>query len=513
MLSNTDMTQFFRLFAGAKDFYGVTVVGSIVDGKAQSTSTCYHSPITPSVIEKHLNGEISIGSAPLKADNTVDFGAIDIDSYEGDLQDIISCIYEYELPICPCYSKSKKLHLYFFFADSSQAEDAVEIMKWYARAFACSKKVEIFPKQLKRSEQNRAYSWINLPYYNASDMENHRKMVRADGSIAAIGEFLDRAARCQMSIEKHRYLISTLPYHDAPPCLLSSVWLNDVGSGGRNNFLFSVGVYWKLKEENEDEDIDLEYELMKVNDRLAEPLPERELQQTVIASLNRKSYFYMCSSMNHCDKSRCMKLELGVGSSKSTGLSYGDIKQYKTDPAYYTWEVNGQVLTFYSEQEVLGQHKFRELCMRELHVVPRKVDDNKWTAIVNKALQNVEVIVPDQKGGDFSKGSQFYELVCAYFLDKRKAANISQVRLGRVWTDEDSKCYVFSASAFLAFIRDAKSFKGLTDMEMKTRLQDLGAYSRVGLWYLPQEAIDVRDEDMKEPEIDFSTHEGESNDF
>lgn len=517
MRSVIDTQEFLALFSPAKDFYGVTVVGDIVDGKAQSTSQCLHEPLMPSVVERHLNGEVSIGASPLKGDDTIEFGAIDIDNYDGNLIDIISAIYEFELPICPCYSKSKKLHLYFFFTTDTSAEDGVSIMRWYARAFGLSKKVEIFPKQVKRTPNNRAYSWINLPYFNEADESNHRKMVGSNGELRSLSAFIDRAARCKMSFEQHQQMIKGIKYYDAPPCILTSILLNDIGQGGRNNFLFSVGAYWKLKEEDSEEDIDFEQELFDLNERLPDPLPERELKQTVISSLEKKSYFYICSAMSHCDKQNCMKLDLGVGSNKSTGLTYGTFKQYLSDPPYYTWDINGREMTFYSESEILGQSKFREQCMRELHLLPRKIDDNKWTAVVNKALQNIEVVEVDNKGGDFTKGSQFYALVCEFFQDRRRADNIAQTRMGRVFYDSDRGAFAFMAGAFMSFIRDAKSFRQLSDMEMREHLTGYGAYTIGSIWYLPVEALEgiEKPEEVKQDdaEIDFNNHQGESDDF
>lgn len=235
MYSQQDVLKFQSLFSGAKEFYGVTVVGEIKDGKAESTSQCVHEPIAPSVFASHVAGQVSVGISPLKADNTVSFGAIDIDDYKGDLMAIVRAIYDFDMPICPCYSKSKKLHLYFFFDMNTLAEDAVEVMRWYARAFACNKKVEVFPKQTVRSIKNKAYSWINLPYFNANDMENHRKMVKRDGSLAELSEFVEMAENCKLGLNEHKEKIGTYPCNDAPPCILTGAILRDVGSGGRNN--------------------------------------------------------------------------------------------------------------------------------------------------------------------------------------------------------------------------------------------------------------------------------------
>ena len=506
MYSQQDLLTFQSLMKGATDFYGTTIVGEIRDGKAESTSTCIHEPPSPVLFSRHLDGKLSIGISPLKADSTVEFGAIDIDDYDGDLLSIVRAIYDFDMPICPCYSKSKKLHLYFFFTLGTDAKDAVEVMRWYARAFACSKKVEIFPKQLERSVNNKAYSWINMPYFDASS-DNHRKMVLRNGECTDLAEFNDRAYKSKWDIATHKAKISEYPCYDAPPCILTGAILRDVGKGGRNNWLFSAAVYLKLKDEN----CDLEEQLSRLNEGLSDPLPDQELHSTVLASLQRKSYFYMCNAMDRCDKHLCQSLDLGVGSTKSTGLEYGDLTQIMTDPPTYEWIVNGQKMTFYSEDELLRQNKFRALCLRNLHLVPRPVDEKVWSKIVTKACANIKVIVPEGLGNDFSVGSRFFDLLCSFFTEQRRATNITQIQMGRVWLDEERQEYLFGAWSLIQFLQEVKGFKGLTQMEIRTRIQDLGGTRSNDCWRLPVSAIPVKlKEDIK---IDLNLHEGESNDF
>lgn len=508
MFNQNEMITFANLFTGAKEFYGTTIVGEIKDGKAESTSTCVHETPTPILFLKHLNAELSLGISPLKADNTVEFGAIDIDDYKGDLQDIVKAIWDFDMPICPCYSKSKKLHLYFFFEMGTQAKDAVEVMKWYAQAFACSKKVEIFPKQLERSLKNKAYSWINLPYYNANDEKNHRKMVGRNGELLELTSFCERATRCKWDFQKHKTHITTYPCYDAPPCILTGAILRDVGSGSRNNWLFSAAVYLKLK----DEAVDLEEKLTELNESLSSPLPDQELHSTILSSLQRKSYFYMCASLvDRCDKSQCRRLEHGLNSTKTTGLEYGDLEQEMTDPPNYTWVVNGQKMKFETESEVLQQNKFRALCLRYLHIVPRPVNEDTWSKILSKAAKNMIVKVPDTPGNDFSSGSRFFDLVCAFFNDQRRAQNETQLMLGRVWEDKERHEYVFMANALVRFVQETNGFKALNQMEMRSRICDMGAYKEGSRWRMPVSAIPAPE--TKQMVIDLNDGEGQSNDF
>lgn len=512
MYSQAEILKFINCFNGAKEFYGTTIVGEIVNGKAQSTSSCIHEPPSPSIFANHLAGKNSIGLSPLKADNMVSFGAIDIDSYKGDLMLIIKAIYDFDMPICPCYSKSKKLHLYFFFEQGTDADDAVEIMRWYACAFRCDRKVEIFPKQIARTVSNKAYSWINLPYFDANDMSNHRKMVKKDGSYASLEDFLERAEQCRVSKAIHRELIERYPCYDAPPCIKTGAILRDIGAGGRNNWMFSAAIYFKLKDEN----CDVAEKIHELNESLPDPLPEAELEQTVIKSVSRKVSFYICSSMEDlCDKQACKRLEYGIGSKQNPGVTFGPLTQQMTDPPQYEWRVGTTTMHFYTEAELISQDKFRELSLRDLHILPKKLDPNVWGKIVNKAAKTMETKELDSQGNDFTAGSRFIDLVVQFFTDKRRAQNESQIRLGRVYASEAEKTYWFNAWSLLTYIKDTNGFKGMKDMEIRQRMCAMGAYKEGMYWKLPMDALPtVNMEEANKPvDIDLNDGEGTSEDF
>ena len=318
--TNNDIILFSTYFSGNTEAHGVTEVGEIVNGKAEAKSRLVYESVTPAVIQRHLEGKSSIGIAPIQSDGTCYFGAIDIDDYKYNLNDVIAAIEDFGMPLCPCYSKSKKLHIYIFFEDATPAEQVQELLQWYARAFACDKKVEIFPKQNKVSSTNTFYSWINLPYFDANDMNNHRKLVTKQG-VLPLSEALEKINERRLTYKEHKEWINEFQYNDAPPCILSGLLLRDIGPGQRNNWLFSTGVYLRLKDEN----CDLRTLLTDINHSLHDPIPDNELNATVIKGFNRKSYFYMCAALERCDKATCRQQEYGIESKASTGLDYGDL--------------------------------------------------------------------------------------------------------------------------------------------------------------------------------------------
>lgn len=504
--SNNDILAFSELFKGNTNAYGVTEVGEIVDGKVQSKSTLIYDGVTPAVINRHLSGSLSIGLSPMQEDGTCFFGAIDIDDYKYDLNDVIAAIEDFNIPLCPCYSKSKKLHLYIFFEEPVPAEDVINLLKWYAAAFACNKKVEIFPKQKNVSDKNKFYSWINLPYFDTNNEQNHRKYVTKEG-LLPLEDALPKMLSKKISYKEHKAWIDEFKYHDAPPCILSGILLRDIGPGQRNNWLFSCGVYFRLKDEN----CDLREELTEINASLKQPISENELNNTIIKGFNRKSYFYMCATLDRCNKIACTQQEYGIESKASTGLDFGDMTQYMTDPPYYEWIVNGQKLTFWSEAEILGQRKFRALCMRQLHIVPRTVEDGRWSKILTRACENITVVHPTIDTGDFTTGSTFFDLTCAFFNTRRKADNATQITMGRVFVDEKQREYVFTAKAFVDFVVNKNDFKQYAPIEIRVRLQQLGAHKEGSYWRIPIDSIPKAEE--PEIKIDFRDKEPEVEDF
>ena len=118
---------------------------------------------------------------------------------------------------------------------------------------------------------------------------------------------------------------------------------------------------------------------------------------------------------------------------------------------------------------------------------------------MTRACEHITVIQPTVETGDFTSGSTFFDLTCAFFNTKRKADNITQLSMGRVYVDEIQKEYVFTAKSFIDFLVHKNDFKQYQPVEMRVRLQQLGAYKEGSLWRIPQNSIPKE----KEPEIDI----------
>ena len=178
------ITRFRQLFAGNMSFKGVTVIKKPAEenNKTESISHLEKSPVTNKDISDHIEGIKSIGLSPINEDGLCSFGVIDIDDYTSVVKQRLQTIYRYNIPLIPFYSKSGGLHLYVFFKEPIKPDILKDTLDELKIAIGLPGDTEVFPKQ--RSMDKTSYaSWINLPYFDAYDKDNKRKLIAEDGSI------------------------------------------------------------------------------------------------------------------------------------------------------------------------------------------------------------------------------------------------------------------------------------------------------------------------------------------
>ena len=102
-----------------------------------------------------------------KSDNKCKWGAIDVDGniYKDDnfKREILEKISDLDLPIVPCFSKSKGLHLYTRFKEWTDAQVVINILKTFLFKLNLPPDTEIFPKQAKLESKDTG-NGIMLPY-------------------------------------------------------------------------------------------------------------------------------------------------------------------------------------------------------------------------------------------------------------------------------------------------------------------------------------------------------------
>lgn len=509
--SKSNMTSFFLIgnfketfFLNNQDCYGVyTPPQKTKDNKDNKEEGSYYTKkekIKNEIINNHLEGKIGVGSIPISRENKAKFGIIDIDNYNDTYtNNVIDLIYRYNMPLLPFQSKSGGLHLYLFFVQEIEAKKVKEYLKKFITILELSNDTEIFPKQDFLEETG---SFINLPFFG-----ENRQLIKKDYKNYSIVEAFDIIKNRKVTIDELDLFFNNIPLFDAPPCLQAIYLRNDTQF--RNNYLFSLGVYYKSKHGD-----DFEKYLTEANNRLKNPIAIDELSKTIINTHNKKDYSYKCndSPLNDlCNKTECNNRQFGIGSSNISKLSFGQLTQYLSDPPYYEWIVNDKILRFNNENEIIKQDKFIVLCFRLLKIMPCKLIYKKWAKIINTALNNMVEVKIDE-ADDISIGNTFMTWLYYFFEQTAEAKNKTQILIGKPYKDQELKSYIFKPTDLFTFL-ETRNFRAYTTNDIRYKLKDIGGESTryyipenkatTRAWKLPFEALEKFGDNPEVPLIDF----------
>lgn len=490
------ISDFKSLFSGNTNGKGQSRVTEDRDenGKLKTESWVSKVPLSEDDYKLHLEGKIGLGISPINIRSKCTFGVIDIDTYSDQIKRYLDILTRFNFPLVPIYSKSGGLHLYIFFDDEVNAAEVIDLLQQYRKALGLPRDTEIFPKQ-KTIPADGLGNWINLPYFAAEDIDNKRKVIAVDGTLLSLEEGLEYCKKRRRSLEEYKLLLKELPLSDAPPCLQAIYLQRDTLY--RNEYLFSLARYYKAKVGD-----NFEFELIEANNLLLRPVEVAEVERSIIRSHKKKDYSYKCGSPPIsiiCDKEECKKRQYGIGNDFISDLSYEEFIQYKSDPPWYEWIINGQSLQFYNESDIIFQQKFRELCFRKLHILPYKLKDSVWGNIVNNALKNIIIKEVDPED-DISTGRMFMEYISEFMTGRVMADNKEQIMINRVYDDEEKNAYIFKATALVEFLANVKNFRSYGNLEVQSRLKQMGGqpiryYISQNLrcarvWMLPKESIE-----------------------
>lgn len=509
-----------RFFTGNEGRHGEFIPNKEKTGeKLEGVNTFKIEPVTFYHYKAHLEGVQGLGIVPIFNSEFVNFCVIDVDAYDIEyVKSKVNLLYEFGLPFCPFRSKSGGLHLYLFFSSPTFAKDTIELMKNYLVILNLPIKTEIYPKQriLKENENNGSY--INLPYYGGNN--TNRFLITPDMKGVSLESALVTIARKSTTLEKAKDLLKDFPYSDGPPCIQNIYMQKNIDiKGGRNNYLFTMSRYWKSKDESM-----LEEALEEANSRISDPVEKKELN-TIIGSIKKTSATYLCNREPMCSVCRrhvCKTREFGIEHNQISNFSFGRLKKYDDDPPWYEWEIDGEILPFYSASDLRKQENFMDLSIDKLKKLPKKVKESTWNIIVNTALENMEIIQVD-KQNSISPASSFYDHL-KEFLEDRKCETISQVKIGLSYRNEKKGVYMFKPKNLADFLISVKNFKYYAYAELQKRLRDMGGeqtkiflneeLGQVRCWTIPIKIIEELDShNYNNIEIDFINSKIEETDF
>lgn len=479
--------DFARIFAGLSRSSGRYVVpdDAVPDehGKLLGPRWTSTEPVTPALWRAHLSGEpttlfdeergrsvtgaLGLGIVPIRDDGTVVFGAIDVDVYPLDLDELRRKVEALRLPLILCRTKSGGAHLYLFLRGPTKASLVVERLTEWAIALG-HPGVEVFPKQVSLTEHSKG-SWINLPYSGGD--RSVRYAIGPNGSLT-VEEFVAEVGRRAIAAEALEAF--ELPEDDAaddsfeggPPCLqaLARTGFGDWG----NNGLFNVAVYLK-KRHGEGWD----HFLPEYNDRFEGlGLPARDLG-TIAKSVKKRDYFYKCKDQPLapvCNRAACLKRPYGIGGAGDPGVVFGEMLKVETDPVTWVWSVDGADVEC-STADLMDQRRFRVLIVEKLSKMMRPVKPDAWAKIVEERIARAEVVgVPE----DGTREGQFWAHLAAFCTGRARARNLDEILMDKAYTDPRAKRVYFRSTSFYAYLT-AHRFAGLSERDAWRWLRRGGA--------------------------------------
>lgn len=440
--------QFYALYAGLSRAYGVYTVNTHADPESNKTGGKARTQIgiySPDLWQAHLKGEQGLGVIPINDNAECRWGAIDVDIYPLDLEALDLKIHKFNLPLMVIRTKSGGAHLTAFFSEPVNAGLVRSKLTEFAMALGYGG-LEVFPKQVRLASLNDVGNWLNMPYFGG---DNTTRYALRQGSVLNMAQFLEYAENMAVSGAQLANVQINLSeyFEDGPPCL-QVLSTNGIPEGTRNNALFAMGVYCRMKHGD-----DWEHQLDVLNMELMDPpLPSREVQM-VTRSLSRKTYFYPCTKSpicNVCNKQLCKKREFGIGDLGGTDfdISIGTLVKVMTDPPTWIIDIEGVRMELETD-DLLNQERFRRLCVSAINKLPSKLKPLSWEKLVREKLESVELMEAPQESS--LKGRlHFY---AEQFLVNTPAAGArDELLMGKPWTDPDQGATYFRGNDFIRYL-------------------------------------------------------------
>ena len=462
--------ELMKAFEGFRSAHGQTEVSAQrTAGKQKAKSYIVRNPLTLELMQKHIDGKQGVGAIPINEDNKCKFGALDIDHYPLDHNELIDKLEKFNVPCIVCRSKSGGAHIFFFFKEWMNASDFRDKAAEISAALGHGR-CEIFPKQEQvLVERGDVGNFINLPYFD-SEQTFRYAIIKREGTYveASLQEFIDEIEKIKVEPKDFLKIPIGGPvelYPNYVPCLRSLLSLG-IFEGGRNRAAFHLGVFlqksfpedWKSRlEEHNSKDF-------------TPPLTAQEVV-AIQNTLEKKEYQYLCKEepmSSHCNQSVCrtMKHGIGVGSMPTiSGLSV-----ILSEPRLWFVDIGGRRLELTTD-ELQTPRLFQRACMEQLNFMPPKLKDNLWEEQINTLLENCnEINVPEE----LTYKGQFVSLLETYCTGRVQAQTFEEVMLGKPYTEtEESKTY-FRLESLMEFMRQ-KKFDIYTRGQVQERLKEINS--------------------------------------
>lgn len=483
--------QFYTLYAGLPRAYG-TYTLTHVDGeknKQQGKASTQIGLYTYHLWHKHLTGEQGLGVVPINDDANVSWGCIDIDVYPLDIEALDQKCRKLGLPLVTIRTKSGGAHLTLYMASPTPAGIVRSKLTEFSLALGYGG-VEIYPKQVRLASLNDIGNWLNMPYFNGDGTTRYATRNALNLSMVEFLAYAESMKQTVESLQKVKINLSEY-FADGPPCL-QIISTNGIPEGSRNNTLFAMGVYTRLKYDD-----DWEHQLDALNTELmAPPLSSREVQ-LITRSLSKKNYFYPCTKApicNVCNKELCKKREFGVGDSggHDFDISIGSLVKVMTTPPTWIIDVEGVRMEIETD-DLLNQDRFRRLCVSAINKLPTKLKPLAWEKMVREKLEGVELLEAPRES---SEGGRLHFYCEQFLINTPPAGAKDEILLGRPYTENGVTS--FRGNDFIRYL-ETQSIRA-DPREIWSALRALGA---------GHGQFNIKGRNVQVWKIDFSNYQDE----
>ena len=499
--------ELLEAFEGFRSAHGQTEVSAQrTAGKQKAKSYIVRNPLTLELVQKHIDGKQGIGAIPINEDNKCRFGALDIDQYPLDHNELLDKLEKFNVPCIVCRSKSGGAHIFFFFKEWMNASDFRDKAAEISAALGHGR-CEIFPKQEQiLVERGDVGNFINLPYFDSEQTLRYAILKRGGDYVeASLSEFIEEIQRVKVGTNdflKIPIVGKVQLYPNYVPCLRS---LLDMGifEGGRNRAAFHLGVFlqkafpedWKSKlEEHNAKDF-------------TPPLTASEVV-AIQNTLEKKEYNYLCKEepmSSHCNQSVCRSLKHGIGVGSMPTIS--GLSVILSEPRLWFVDIGGRRLELTTD-ELQTPRLFQRACMEQLNFMPPKLKDNLWEEQINNLLENCnEISVPEE----LTYKGQFVSLLESYCTGRVQAQTFEEVMLGKPYTDNEESKSFFRLESLMEYMRQ-KKFDIYTRAQVQERLKEInsgdsssiknfktstGTWKSVRVWSIPEFTSEIHINEVK----------------
>ena len=458
------------------------------DSKTEGKYDRYEETVTVDVIEKHLNGIISVGLIPTRRDGTCSWGVIDVDGaiYHKDPVPVLKKIREKGYPLVPYRSKTSGLHLYLHIKGNvSAAEMRKKIHALAADLGFGGTLADKFPNEdAITKDKNGKYKvgkCVNMPYQGTTKGYCTRYCLTDDGKAISIDDFFDHVEKFRITPKQFDDLTIQTEnkeqngpepeWNEYPPCTQAFI-SNKVGEGQRNNALFNLAVLAHLK--NPDQ---LKTELYERNKTCMNPPVERDSElDAIVAQIKDKEYFYQCETpiaKQFCNKEACRKRKYGIGPNQYIPTVDSFFK-HNTNPPYYVLTMEGNQIQLLGKQ-IVQQQLLREELFDQADIVWQTLNKRDWNMFL-VSLKAMQKEVEDMKPGDDEK-EDFNYYTRMFIQETEPGDDISQLQAGYIFKDDEF--VYFNLHTFKDFLNKKKGKK--SNQEVIRYLKNGGSISTTKL--------------------------------